>query len=43
MPRITSKWTVEIDAELRAFFIVWQKAFDVKLDQINVDPKGKYF
>jgi hypothetical protein len=42
MLRIISERTLETDNELYACFIDWQKAFDdVKMDQINTDPKEK--
>jgi len=38
------RMTLDIDEELCAWFIVWQKVFDsFNLDQINADPKGNWY
>jgi hypothetical protein len=43
MLRIITERILDIDKELCACFIDWQKAFGrVKMDQIHADPKGKW-
>jgi hypothetical protein len=44
MPWVTSKWTVDIDEELCACFIDWQKAFDgVNWTKVTQILKGTAF
>ena len=38
-----SELTLDIEEELGACFIDWQKAFDCKLDEIDTDPKEHWY
>jgi hypothetical protein len=43
MLRIISERALDIDEELRACFIDWQKAFDRANDQIYADPERNWY